>query len=242
MHFQLSWRNIWRNPRRTTIILIAVSIGVWSMIALGALWQGMVDQMIKNGISTMTGHIQIHQKDYRSDPAIENSIRCPDEVEKVLSERLPEGTVWASRIRVSAVAANARHSAGVTVVGIDPDREARVSFIGSAVKQGRFLRADDKYGILIGKAMAVKFGTKLGRKIVLMSQDTEKEISSKAFRITGIFQAEMESTEKQLVFITRPASRKLLKLDKGLSEYSILLPEGAQAAMEALKNNIKSNL
>lgn len=242
MHIQLSWRNIWRNPRRTTVILIAVSIGVWSMIALGALWQGMVDQMIKNGISTMTGHIQIHQKDYRNDPVIENSMLNPAEVEKVLSESLPEGSVWTSRIRVSAVAANARHSAGVTVIGIDPDRETKVSFIGDAVKQGRFLKPDDKYGIVIGKAMADKFGTKLGRKIILMSQDTEREIGSRAFRITGIFRAEMESTEKQLVFVTKPASRKLLKLARGISEYSIILPEGARDSLDEIRNDLKSKL
>ena len=65
MHVQLSWRNIWRNPRRTTVIMIAVVIGVWSMIFLGAIMRGMMDDMLDNGIATLTGDIQIHQKNYR---------------------------------------------------------------------------------------------------------------------------------------------------------------------------------
>jgi ABC-type lipoprotein release transport system permease subunit len=242
MHIQLSWRNIWRNPRRTTIILIAVSIGVWSMVVLGALWQGMVNQMIKNGVATMTGHLQIHQKDYRNDPVVENSILDPDRVAKVLGEHLPEKTAWSSRIRVTAVAANARHSAGVTIIGIDPDREAAVSFIAGAVREGRYLQADDRYGILIGRALADKFATKLGRKVVLMSQNAEREIGSRAFRITGIFRAEMEATEKQLVFITKPAARKLLKLGVGVSEYSIVLPEEDPPDLETIVATLRANL
>ncbi len=209
---------------------------------LGALWQGMVNQMIKNGVATMTGHLQIHQKDYRNDPVVENSIPDPDRVAKVLGEHLPEKTAWSSRIRVTAVAANARHSAGVTIIGIDPDREAAVSFIAGAVRQGRYLQADDRYGILIGRALADKFATKLGRKVVLMSQNTEREIGSRAFRITGIFRAEMEATEKQLVFITKPAARKLLKLGVGVSEYSIVLPEEAPPDLETLVETLRANL
>ena len=74
MYFQLGWRNIWRNPRRTTVIMLAVIIGVWSMIFLGALMRGMLEDMIENGIATLTGHIQVHRKGYREDPVVENSM------------------------------------------------------------------------------------------------------------------------------------------------------------------------
>jgi len=57
-----------------------------------------------------------------------------------------------------------------------------------------------------------------------MSQDTGREIASRAFRIVGTFRAEMEATEKQFVFVAREASQKMLKLDKSISEISILLP------------------
>ena len=226
MYLQLAWRNIWRNPRRTAVILTAVIIGVWSMIFLGALMRGIAVGMVKNGIATLTGHIQIHHKGYRDDPSVENSIFNRQVVETALSESLPPNALWTSRVRVNAIANNARHSSGVTMVGIDPRAEAKISFIGSAISRGRYLAEDDANGILVGEALLEKFETKIGRKLVLMSQDKGQEIASRAFHIVGVFKAEMESTEKQFVFVTRSASQKMLKLGNGISEIAILLSDG----------------
>ena len=233
MHLQLGWRNIWRNPRRTTVIMMAVIIGVWSMIFMGGFHRGMINQMVETGITTLTGHIQVHHTGYRNDPAIENSMPKPEVVERVFEKHLPPGTLWASRVRVSAVASNARHSGGVTMVGIDPTREAQVSFIGQAVTEGHYLRQDDEHGIVVGKAFADKFETKLGRKLVLMSQDTGREIASRAFRIVGIFKAEMEATEKQFAFVTLTSAKHMLKLENGISEFCIALPDRHQVNQTA---------
>ncbi len=227
MYLQMAWRNVWRNPRRTIVILVAVIIGIWSMIFLGALMRGIAVGMVKNGIATLTGHIQIHHRGYRDDPSIENSMTDTRTLEKVLFEKLPPDAQWVRRVRVNAIANNARHSSGVTLVGIDPFAEANVSFIGSAVFKGRYLTPEEENGILVGEALLEKFETKMGRKLVLMAQDTEREIASRAFRIVGIFRSEMESTEKQFVFVSRSASQKMLKLGEGISEISILLADGA---------------
>lgn len=244
MYLQLAWRNIWRNPRRTTVILAAVIIGVWSMIFLGALMRGIAVGMVKNGIATLTGHIQIHHKGYRDDPAIENSLTGfqMETIKKALSQSLPPGAQWTKRVRVNAIANNARHSSGVTMVGIDPQAEAKVSFIGTAISEGRYLSSKDFNGILVGQALMEKFETKIGRKLVLMSQDKNQEIASRAFRIVGVFRAEMESTEKHYVFIHQSASQKMLRLGNGISEISILLTDGFNnlTAYEDLKSALPS--
>lgn len=225
MYFKLAWRNIWRNPRRTIVILLAVVIGVWNMIFAGALMRGVEVGMIKNGIATLTGNIQIHSNGYRDDPVIENSITDPKTVETVLKKILPPGAVWTSRVRVNAVAGNARHSAGVTLVGIQPSREAGVSFIGRPVDQGRNLAPDDTYGIVVGSALLDKFETRIGHKLVLMSPAADRDIASRAFRIVGTFRAEMRSTEKRFVFVTMPAAQQMLQLKNSVSEYSIVFPK-----------------
>jgi ABC-type lipoprotein release transport system permease subunit len=213
--------------------MTAIVIGVWSMIFLGALMRGMTDQMVRNGISTLTGHIQVHHKGYRNDPVVENSMLDPRVVESAIKKELPPDVQWSSRVRVNAVVSNARHTAGITFVGINPLQEAEISFIGTAVTEGRYLKNDDTYGIVVGKALVEKFGTKLGRKMLVMSQDTDKEIASRAFRIVGIFRAEMEATEKQFVFVTMQAAQRMLKMKGGISEISLVLSDPKNVATVA---------
>jgi len=224
MYFQLAWRNIWRNSRRTTVILLAVAIGAWNMIFAGALMRGVEVGRISNNIATLTGNIQIHHKGYRNDPVIDNCITDPDTVEAALAKILPPEARWTSRVRVSAVASNARHSNGVTLVGIDPSQEAETSFIGQAVTRGRYLAPDDIYGIVVGKALLDQFDTKIGHKLVLMSPASDGNIASRAYRINVIFRAEMKTTEKRFVFVTKPAAQQMLQLRNSVSEFSIAMP------------------
>jgi ABC-type lipoprotein release transport system permease subunit len=242
MEYQMAWRNIWRNPRRTLVIMIAVIIGVWSMVFLSALMRGIIGGLIKNNIDTLTGHIQIHQQNYPDDPVVDNHMADPDTVEQTLQAQLPEGSRWGRRVNVNTVVNNARHNTGAVLVGIDPEAEKALSFISTSVTRGRYLKPSDQHAILIGHALAEQMETRIGRKLILMSQDTEGEVVSTAFRIRGIFRAELEATEKRYLFVTLAAAQKMLKMDGAVSEIAIVLPdhEMAEAATERLQEQLES--
>lgn len=229
MHVQIAWRNIWRNPRRTVVVLTAIVVGVWAMLVMVALMRGMTDGMVDNAISTLTGEIQIHATGYRSDPVIDHRISDPAAVKKSIDEILPEDAQSTSRIRVNAIASNARHSTGLTLAGIVPKDESYVSFIGpEAIVKGRYLNFEDKNGILVGQSLAEKFDTHPGNKLVIMSRDTTGETASRAFRIVGIFKAEMEATEKQFAFVHIQTAQQMLKLDAAISEFCIILADDSR--------------
>ncbi|MCG8618711.1 MAG: FtsX-like permease family protein [Desulfobacterales bacterium] len=224
MHLQVSWRNVWRNPKRTGIILTAVIIGAWTMLVFGALSRGMMTSTLSNALNTLTGHIQIQNPEYRDDPVIDNRIEAPGRVVKLLEQTLPDDAVFSFRIQVSGVASNARNSEGVTIVGIDPEKESALSFYGDSTARGKLLASGDNRGIYVGEALLDSFETKIGRKLVLMTQDAHLETASKAFKIRGTFRAEMEATEKQFVFITLDAARRFLKAGNGVTSACIKLP------------------
>ena len=66
---RLSWRYLWRNYRRTSIMLLAIGVGVWAMIFMTALMRGMVDQMIADGIDALPGLVQVHDPAFQDDPS-----------------------------------------------------------------------------------------------------------------------------------------------------------------------------
>lgn len=217
----IAWRNVWRNHRRTLVMLAAIAVGVWSMVWLTAIMRGMVDQMIKDSIENFTGHIQIHAYGYRDDPAIENSMPAPgDELKSTLSD--PRIKSWSTRIKVPGVVTSERESLGVTIVGIDPQEERGLLFLEEDISEGHNLKSAGDKGIVIGKKLAERLETKLGRRVVLMSQDPENNIVDRGFRVIGIFDTEMEATETGFVFVGRNYAQNILKMGDQVSELALI--------------------
>ncbi|MCP3900058.1 MAG: ABC transporter permease [Desulfobacteraceae bacterium] len=72
-----------------------------------------------------------------------------------------------------------------------------------------------------------------------MTRSKGGKVVSKAFRIKGVFKAQMESTEKSYLFITMQGARSLLNIDRGISEVSIKISddENVDVVARMLKKN-----
>ena len=213
----LAWRNLWRNHRRTIIMLSAISVGVWAMIFMTALTQGMVNEMIRDGISVLPGHVQVHHPDYRDDPNINNLIAMPDE-ELSAAFAAAGFEQWATRIKVPAVITSERESRGITLLGIDPARERELTFVNHADIDGRFLESASDNGVVIGRKLAETLETEVGKRIVIMSQDPDNDIADRGFRVVGLFGANMESYEENFVFAGKTTIQTLLGVGDHVTE------------------------
>ncbi|MDH5393879.1 MAG: ABC transporter permease [Gammaproteobacteria bacterium] len=220
--FSLAWRNLWRNKRRTLVILLAIVLGVWAMIVTAAFMRGMIFQMLEDTVDNLAGHVQIHHSQYLDDPVINNSFD-PDShtISRITHD--PRVLMWSDRIRLPAVVLSERETTGITMLGVNPARESKISFIGKSVVEGRFLNSSSDTGIVIGQALADKLETRLGKRIVLMSQDINNEIADRGFRIVGIYDAPLDPTEKAFVFVGKETAAKMVGLKGAISEIVLRL-------------------
>jgi len=218
---RMGWRNLWRNYRRTLIMLAAITTGVWAMIFMSAIMRGMVDDMVQTAVGNLPGHIQIHHPEYLDDPSIANSMPPPDQA---LREALahPDILKWSSRVRVPAVITSEHDTRGVTLVGIDPEAESGLSSVADAVVSGRFLHSAQDRGLIVGRKLLNNLKTRVDRRVVVMSQDPDNQIIDRGFRIVGVFEAELESTEQAFIFAGRKTVQSLLNMGDRISEVVVL--------------------
>ena len=217
---RMAWRNLWRNHRRTLIMLLAIAVGVWAMIFMTALMRGMVDQMIEDGIDSLPGYVQIHHPAYRDDPSVENSLPQPG---PALLEALQSSEVsgWTTRIRVPAMISSERDSRGVTLLGVDPGGEVALGFDPESIVEGRFLQSPEDKGLVIGRKLLDRLETDLGKRVVVMSQDPENNIADRGFRIVGVYKAKLAAMEEMYIYAGRSTVQSLLKLNDRVSEVAI---------------------
>jgi len=217
---RMAWRNLWRNHRRTLIMLLAIAVGVWAMIFMTALMRGMVDQMIEDGIDSLPGYVQIHHPAYRDDPSVENSLPQPG---PALLEALQsnEVTGWTTRIRVPSMISSERDSRGVTLLGVDPKGEVALGFDPESIVEGRFLEGPEDKGLVIGRKLLDRLETDLGKRVVVMSQDPENNIADRGFRIVGVYKAKLAAMEEMYIYAGRSTVQSLLNMNGDVSEVAI---------------------
>jgi ABC-type lipoprotein release transport system permease subunit len=218
---RLAWRYLWRNHRRTLIMVSAIAVGVWAMIFMTALSRGMVDQMIEDGVSALPGHVQVHNPLFLDDPSVINRIPISD-AELALTFDSQDFKAWSSRVKVPAVIASEYESRGATLLGIDPVAERAFGYISYDEVEGRFLESVDDNGIVIGRKLADKLETRVGKRVVLMSQDPDNEIADRGFRVVGVFEADVPAFEEANVFIGKKAAQKMLRIGDTTTEIVFL--------------------
>jgi putative ABC transport system permease protein len=217
---KLAWRNLWRNKRRSFIVIAAIVSGLWGMVFMIAISEGMMQEMVKTSIESGVGHVQIHRQGFMDNLDVNRNVRDPSWILKKI-EGTPHIAAAAERVKVMGLVSSPESSAGVLIWGIDPSAEPRVSAVERWLSDGEFLSG--AHGeIYIGRSLAHKLEVELGDKIVLMSQGLSPEIGSAAYRVAGIFESTSPEFDKFNLYINLDDARQLLSMGGRVSEIVII--------------------
>ena len=208
MLLKLAWRNIWRNKRRSLIVITSLVIGLVAIVLSSGLANGMLKQMLFNQINLNVSHIQIHKKGFNDNKIVKNFIPDYQKVESVLKND-PAVKAYSKRVLVPGILSSANNTSGVLIKGIFPGEESKVSVIKSSMIEGKYL-GDNRHGIIIGKKLAEKLEVGIGDKVVAMTNTMNGSIGSDVFRIVGIFQTANSNYDKMAIYITAKSCQDML--------------------------------
>ncbi len=225
MLWSVAWRNIWRSKVRSLVIICALTIGIFAGVFTWSLYEGMVIQRINSAIKTEASHIQLHHKRYMENPDVKFLMNNATGISAQIDSM--EGVKAAAvRVIVNSMIASAETGSGVQVVGIDPDKESRVTNVYEKIIDGEYLEGVKRNPILIGKKMAEKLNVNLRSKLVLTMQQMDGEITRAQFKVAGIYKISNGMYEEMTVFVRKTDLIKLIGMDnEGGHEIAILLED-----------------
>ena len=220
MLLSLAWKNIWRNKKRSLIIIAAITFGLWGGIFSSAIMVGMMESMVETAISRDLSHIQIHKKDYDKDKDVRNFI--PDGINVLNNIRSVKGVQAASgRTKIIGMAASPSSSYGVEIIGIVPEDSKQVTDIYAKLIEGSYFKSDRKNPILIGRKLAERLNLKLRSKVVLSFQNLEGGIAYIACRVVGIFKTNSSQFDEMNVYVAQSDMFRILESDPIIHEIAI---------------------
>lgn len=219
----LAWRNLWRNARRTVITLIVVSVGLWSVLIFNAFLNAWSESGKQTTLSVLIGEAQIHAPGYMDDPNIELLMPTPDPALRAALDD-PAISHWASRLIVPGVVQSEYKTLPVSILGVDPKDEMIVSSLPAQVVEGRYLASQTDAGVVLGESLAERLETGLGRRVILMSQNTSGALSEQSFDVVGIFDSD-KGTEDFYAFTGRKAAQDFLGLKDEIAEIVLRIPD-----------------
>ncbi|MCO6480324.1 MAG: ABC transporter permease [Phaeodactylibacter sp.] len=205
MLFRLAWRNIWRNKRRTAITAASILFAVLFATFMEAIQKGAWDHMINSVVNYYYGYVQVHEKGYWDEQAIDKAFPLVDSLMK-LDEKAPEIREVLPRIESFALASTGDHTSGVMVVGIDPERENSMTSLRDRISKGKYLE-DDEEAALVAEGVAENLGLSLGDTIVLISQGYHGVNAAGKYPIKGLVNFGSPDLNKQMVYLPLPVAQ-----------------------------------
>jgi ABC-type lipoprotein release transport system permease subunit len=229
---RIAWRNLWRQRRRSAIVLTAIAVGLAAGVLMVSWSRGMMGQMAENAIELRLSHIAVQAPGYQADPDPERSL--PDDGGPIpdLVAAIP-GARAARRLTAEGLVQSSRSALRVALVGVEPRAEGEVSAVPHSVVEGAWLppaaqqrRARSLPSVVLGAAMAERLRVGLGDKVVIQ---VAGEGGLAAFRVHGLYRVASSEFERAFAFVRLGDAQRLLGRPGAVTEIAIDLEDPATA-------------
>jgi putative ABC transport system permease protein len=205
----LAWRNLFRNPRRTSASLITVALGAAGLLIFQGFNAGIMNQYRENTIRVRYGHGQVFTRGYyekKTEEPWKQWLEDRDGIEAKLKS-IPHVVEVFPRVGFYAFLTKG----GITLAGrgegVIADRE-RKFFTAMNFEEGHDLQSADE--IILGKGLAKSLNAKVGDLITILGQTVNGQMNGLEPRVAGIFHTGSKEFDDAFFRIDLGAAQGLL--------------------------------
>ncbi|MCD5408936.1 ABC transporter permease, partial [Candidatus Bipolaricaulota bacterium] len=229
--FRLAWRNLWRHPQRTALMISIVAFGSFCIIVVWGVTDGWLKTMTHAQISLDQGDLKVFSAGYRQDPVPGKGL-FPEALARAWAEvgKIP-GANAAPRLVLFGMLRSAYGAQGVEIRGVDPIQEPQVTELDRRIVEGDWLSGPGQ--LLLSTTLAKELDVRLGERVVLLAQG-ERGPASQAFVVVGLYSSGFPRLDRATVLVPLEEARALSGYP-GATELVVRLSGGRREAVARLQ-------
>ncbi len=196
MTLRLAWRNIWRQRRRTILTLSAIAFATFFLVFMLAVQYSTYAIAIENTLRVFPGVLQVQHSDYADKERMEDTVASSREVMAEVEEALGIEAIT-ERAHGRGMVSSDERSRGAELVGVDPEREGRVSTLPHLMSEGRYIREGTE--AVLGESLATRLQVEPGDELVFMGQGLHGSMAVTTLEVVGLFNTGEPDLDQSLV-------------------------------------------
>jgi putative ABC transport system permease protein len=225
---KIAWRNIWRNRRRTVIVLGSVVVGMALVLFMDAFIEGFINQTFRNQIGAHVVHMHINRAGFNDNKTVQNFLPGREIVDSLLGEH-PAINAYSGRVVTFGLVNSAYNSSGISFVGVDPGSEANLTTIAESIVEGRYLGGEPNE-IVMSMRTAETLQVGLGDRIVGMASSMDGSVGSDMYRVVGLYRTMLSGFDRTHVYIPLASAQRMLGLGDDISQYALTVADPDEIA------------
>jgi len=248
----ISFRNIFRNKRRTGLLLLILAAGSSALILVGGFLDDLMVHMREDFIHTQNGHIQISQPGF-----VEGGISAPldyliEDYSKVA--KLVQGEHVAHvipRLKLRGMASAGRASLAVQLIGVDPEletymggyRHTKRSDKSFQITSGRDLNGTDLNSAVLGGALLKNLYLQVNGSVNFISMRKAGALDGGDYAVVGSFQTFMKAFDERTMMIPLQSAQSIIGKPDAVNSILLLLDrtDRTDAIVERIRAILKEH-
>jgi putative ABC transport system permease protein len=210
---KFSYRNLWRAPKRTMIMLLSLTLGTGFIIWDLNFANSGSREVMKEFLSQYAGLYHVTHPEYYdpNNSKIFNNYRV---IEDSLIKDSTALTQTTRRVTAPVFVSGEKKTLGVLLTGIEVENERRLSDLDRATNVGSFLSPSGSREIILGKKFAERISVVVGDEVVVIGQALDGSVANDLLKVVGLIDFGGGDLEESLAFTQIDTARELMAMNQ----------------------------
>ena len=208
---KFSYRNLWRSPKRTIIMLLSLALGTGFIIWDLNFANSGSKEVMKEFLTQYAGQYHItHPNYYDAKNRKEfNNYKTLTDAE-ISDKGLLEKSI--QRVTAPVFVSGEKKTLGVLLTGLDVQKERSLSTLYKVVNVGQFLNPQGEREIILGKRLAQRIEVGIGDEVAVIGQALDGSVANDLLKVVGLLDFGGGDLEESLAFTQIKTARELMTM------------------------------